>query len=94
MSREITGKEVKETLKKVGIDTRYISVRHKWCGYSDMWWIEIKSEAIDKQRVQRICRQFEEIDIDERTSEVLMGGNTYVNVDYCWDIRKKQYGIM
>lgn len=89
----MTSKEIKEVLRKEGIDTRYISVRHKWCGYSDMWWVEIKSEEIDRQRVQRICNRFEKIDRDERTGEILMGGNTYVDVNYCWDIRKKAYGV-
>ena len=89
----MTSKAIKETLRKEGIDIRYISVRHKWCGYSDKWVVEIKSEDIDKKRVERICRRFEEIDIDERTGEILMGGNTYVWVDYCWDIRKKAYGV-
>lgn len=90
----MTSKEIKEVLREKGIDTRHISVRHKWAGYSDIWWVEIKREDIDKKRVEQVCRQFEEIDRDERTGEVLMGGNTYVWVDYCWDIRKKEYGVV
>ncbi|MDE6504856.1 MAG: hypothetical protein K2L42_03200 [Clostridia bacterium] len=90
MSREVT-KAIKEALKKAGIDTRFISVRHKWCGYSESYHIEISSTEIDRDKVRRICNNFQKIDWDERSGEILMGGNTYIWVDYCWDIRKKAY---
>lgn len=89
--REVTN-AMKAALKKASIDTRFISIRHKWCGYSESYRVEIKTEAIDREKVRRICNNFESIDRDERTGEILAGGNTYVWVDYCWDIRKKEYG--
>ena len=89
--REVN-KAMKAALKKAGIDTRYISIRHKWCGYSESYSVEIKSETIDREKVKRICKAFEEVDRDERSGEILMGGNTYVWVEYCWHIRKKEYG--
>ena len=89
--REVTN-AMKAILKKAGIDTRLISIRHKWCGYSESYHVEIKSKAIDKKTVSMICSNFAKIDRNERTGEILAGGNTYVFVDYCWDIRKKEFG--
>ena len=83
--------EIKKELRKAGIDTKYISVRHMWCGYSDSYHIEIYDESIDRELVRKVCYRFEQVDRDERTGEILMGGNTYIWVDYCWDIRKKEY---
>lgn len=88
--REVN-RAMKEALKKAGIDTRFISIRHKWCGYSESYHVEILSADIDREKVRRICNNFEEIDRDERTGEILAGGNTYIWVDYCWDIREKAY---
>lgn len=84
-------KEIKKSLKEAGIDTRFISVTHKWCGYSESYRVEICSTDIDKDMVKRICNRFKEIDRDEITGEILEGGNTYIWVDYCWEIRKKLY---
>lgn len=87
----IMSNEIKKELAKAGIDIKQISVRHRWCGYSESYWVEIKSRDIDRELVRKICSQFEEVDRDERTGEILMGGNTYVWVDYCWEIRRKEY---
>ena len=88
--REVN-KAMKEALRKAGIDTRLISIRHKWCGFSESYHVEIKPVYINWQNVWIFCNNFKKIDRDERTGEILAGGNTYIWVDYCWDIRKKAY---
>lgn len=88
--REVN-RAMKEALRKAGIDTRFISIRHKWCGYSESYHVEIKDEKIDRKLVEAVLKNFDEIDRDERTGEILEGGNTYIFVQYCWDIRKKEY---
>ena len=88
-----SGKQIKEVLKKAGIDTRQVSVRHKWCGYSEVYHVTLNDEAIDIDRVKRLCRGMEYYERDERTGEILEGGNTYIYVEYHWDIRKRHYGL-
>lgn len=89
MNRELSGNEIKRILRKAGIETKHISVRHKWCGYSESYWVKIMSLDVDKKKVERICRGLESYEVDERTQEILQGGNTYIFVDYDWQLEYK-----
>lgn len=82
---EILTKEIKNEFKKAGFDMKKVSVRHRWAGYSESYDIELKDRNMDIQKAREIARKFREVDRDEVTGEVLLGGNTYVFVQYSYD---------
>ena len=82
----LTSKIIKEELKKKGFDTKKISINKKGCGYSESFWITIKDVNIKIKEVEAIVQQFEKIDRDEATYEILEGGNTYIFTRYDYEI--------
>lgn len=72
--------EIRKQLKDAGI--KGVSVR------SDEYAIRctIKSAAVDRRDVEKIARGFEVVDWDERTGEILAGGNTLVFVEYAYGV--------
>lgn len=77
-------KQIKQELKNAGFDIKKISVRHHWCGYSESYVIEILDKNIDIKKVKEIAYKYNDFDRDEATGEILMGGNTYVFVQYSY----------
>lgn len=75
---------IRAELKKLGYDSKQISVRSGNCGYSSYSTITIKDLSIDIELVKDACLKFNDVDYDERTGEILEGGNTYVRVEYDW----------
>lgn len=75
-------KEIKKMLKENGIDTKYVSIKHRYCGYSESYDITIKSVDVDINEVEKLIKSFEQYERDERTGEILEGGNTYIIVQY------------
>lgn len=59
-----------------------ISVRKQKCMYSDAFNIEINQAHINIDDVEKLAKKFESVDRDERTDEILSGGNTYIFVEY------------
>lgn len=59
-----------------------ISVRKQKCMYSDAFNIEINQAHINIDDVEKLAKRFESVDRDERTGEILSGGNTYIFVEY------------
>lgn len=82
-------KEIKSYLKSKGIDTKKVSIKHKWCGYSESFDITIKDINININEVEKLVKQFESIDYDEVTGEILQGGNSYIFVAYDYDTIKE-----
>ncbi len=74
-NKEIAAK-IRKQIKDAGI--KGVGVR------SDEYAIRctIKSAAVDRRDVEKIARGFEVVDWDERTDEILAGGNTIVLVEY------------
>ena len=68
--------------KKLGYNSRKISVRKQCNGYSDAFYVTIKDINIDIEQIEKICKRFESYEVDERTQEILCGGNTFVFVEY------------
>ena len=72
---------IKNELKKEGYAKGYtISVRD--CGYSTSVKIKITSPEINRIEIEKIANRFQEIDRDERTGEILAGGNCYIFTEY------------
>lgn len=81
----MNSKELKQYLKENGIETKNVSIRHSYFGYSDGFDVTIKDISIGRKEVEHLLKKYESIDRDEMTGEILAGGNTYVNVDYDYD---------
>lgn len=74
--------QIRQELKNAGYGRNKVSVRHQWCGYSDAIHVTIKDKSIPLEDVKRIAKRQEYYERDERTGEILAGGNTYVFVQY------------
>lgn len=74
--------EIRAQLKAQGITSRQVSVKSGICGYSDYIHATIKTAKIDINKVEEIVNQYTYIDRDERTGEILAGGNTYTRTQY------------
>lgn len=74
-------KAIRAALKEAGITSRQVSVRHRYVGYSSSFNITIKDGNISEMQVKNICKRFESYETDERTGEILEGGNDYILVD-------------
>lgn len=78
-------KEVKEFLKSKGIETKNIRVSS---GSS----IEVKllDPKLDYDQIENYLKdEFESYQRDEATGEILSGGNTFVFIDYDYDLVKE-----
>ena len=79
---------IRQALKKAGYKVpSQISVRKR---STSAYVVEIKSLDIDKDEIEKIVRKYENISYDERTGEILAGGNTYVFVSYDYDVEHKE----
>lgn len=85
----IRSKEIKNYLKDNGIDTKKVSVKELSGGYSQAFQITIKSSDIDIEEVENLSHHFKNYEIDERTGEILQGGNTFVFVEYDYNTIKE-----
>lgn len=70
---------IRKELKEHGYNNRRVGVR--FSGYSAIY-VTIKELAIDKKEIENIAMKYESYSRDERTGEILSGGNTFVFVDY------------
>jgi hypothetical protein len=78
-------KDIRAALKTMGITSRQVSVKSGYCGYSDYIHVTVKTAAIDIKAVETIVKGYEYISRDERTGEILEGGNTYTRTQYSDD---------
>ena len=74
-------KAIRAALKEAGITSKQVSVRHRYCGYSSSYNITIKDGNVSELQIRDICKRFESVDYDERTGEILEGGNDYILVE-------------
>lgn len=77
--------EIRQELKKRGINSRMVSVKSGYCGYSDYINVTIKTAEVDIREVEKIVKKYQSIDRDERTGDILEGGNTYTRTKYSED---------
>lgn len=86
MTNKELGAKIRSELKAAGYPARAISVRVNYCGYSTSVSVTIKDINISLSDVEKIVNKYKDIDYDERSGEILMGGNTYVSVRYDYDL--------
>ena len=72
---------IKEELKKAGFKKGY-TISVKDCLYDTAVKIKVNDPTINRKEIEKIAYKYQEIDYDERTGEILGGGNYYVFVDY------------
>ena len=73
-------KAIRTTLKEAGFNQKQVSVKKQWAGYELVFNVTIHDEKIEKDEIEKIVAKFRSIDYDERTGEILAGGNDYVFV--------------
>ena len=73
---------IRQALKEKGYTSRRVGVSYHIAGLSAVIRVTIKEPNIDKGEIENLVKGFSEIDIDERTGEILEGGNTFVSVHY------------
>lgn len=81
MTSKERSKAIRAALKEAGLTSKQVSVKHRYCGYSSSYHITIKDGNISQMQIEDICKHFESVDYDERTGEILEGGNDYVFVE-------------
>lgn len=69
---------IRKELKEHGYNNRRVGVSYD--GYAIR--LNIKELAIDIKEIENIAMKYENYSRDERTGEILSGGNTFVFVDY------------
>lgn len=77
---------IKAELKKAGYSVKLVSVRSGKCGYSDSTDITVKDLSCNINEIRKICASFECIDYDQYSGEILAGGNTYISVQWDWEL--------
>lgn len=74
--------EMRAAFKGKGWTGRQVSVRAKYFSLGSSISVHVKDPAIPLEPVKEIARLAEHVRRDERTGEILGGGNTYVDVGY------------
>lgn len=82
----LTSSSIKKYLKNNGINTSMISITHKYNGCSESFYVTIKDININKKNVETLTNKLEYYERDEVTAEILEGGNTYIFVNYDYDV--------
>jgi hypothetical protein len=88
MTRNEKTAAIRAELKKRGWNSRQVSVRGRPCTYSSSIDVVIKDARVPLKVVEKIANSYESVRRCEVTGDILMGGNTYVSVDYDSDALK------
>ena len=83
MLKEKAAKIRKEIKSQLGYTAKQVSVRSV---HGTELKVTVKDITIDLQQIEKIASQFEDIHRCEATNEILLGGNTFVNVGYDWQV--------
>ena len=84
MTDDEKAKAIRAELKAHGYNSRRIGVTLKYEGYSSVIRVTIKEKDIDKKEIESIADKYKFYVTDERTGEILSGGNTFIRVSYDW----------
>jgi hypothetical protein len=77
MCKELA-KELRNKLKELGYNRTMVGVTSDY----DSINVAVKSIDVDFKTVEELANNYEKLDRDHLTGEILLGGNTYVNVNY------------
>ena len=75
-------------LKALGYNSTQVSVRRENCGYSSSYTLTIRHPDVNRAKVVEIEKKHESVSICQASGEVLMGGNTYIDVSLTEEVRK------
>lgn len=82
MTNKELGNKIRKALKEAGFASKDVSVRVKDCGYSTSVDLTIKNPLIRYTEVEEVAERFNSYERDEKTGEILEGGNTYIFLGY------------
>ena len=86
----MTNKEIntaiKKELKEAGYSTKDFSVSVKDSLYDTAIKIKIKTPYVSRANVEKLLKHWESYELDQRTGEILQGGNKYLFVEYDYKI--------
>lgn len=87
MTNKELGNQIRKELKENGIARKDISVRVRDSLYDTAVHIKIKNPMIRKSDIEKVVKKYDQVEHDARSYEILVGGNTYVFIDY-------EYGVV
>lgn len=88
---ELAIRAAQELKSKLGYNQRQVSIRYKLAGYSDSLYFTIRDiKNVNINKVEEFANKFKSVDYDEKTGEILAGGNTYVFVKIDYKLEQKE----
>jgi len=76
-------KLIREQFKKLGINSRQVSVTAPYYGSIR---VSVKDLSVNIEQLQQIASQYETVHYCHVSQEILSGGNTFVSVSYDWKV--------
>ncbi len=76
-----TKQKIQEVLKNAGINSRQVSIREPRCGYDRAFELTIRDPRFEIEQIEDLVMGFKKVDRCEVSGEVLMGGNTWIDVE-------------
>lgn len=81
--------EIRDTIrsefKMLGITNRQVGLTVQFAGYSISIKASIKDFTLNEKMIAEVVNKHRSVSRDERTGEVLEGGNTFVSISYDYD---------
>ena len=74
--------EIRKKLKEAGFTSKDYSIRVRDAGFSTSVDIRVKNPRVRLSDIEQITKRYESVEHDERTGEVLEGGNIYTFCQY------------
>lgn len=81
-SREDKVKEIRATLKSMGITSKQVSISGKSALYDSVIVAKIKDLTVNRKQIEEVLNQYHEVEYCEYSGEILNGGNTYTRTEY------------
>ena len=78
------GDAIRDALKKAGWKRSEVTVAKGRGGYDAVYHVTVKNLKLPIENVEKVAKKFEKLDWDDRTGELLAGGNTVIFVEYDW----------
>lgn len=75
-----TVQAIRSHLKANGYNARRVTVKSSQRTHSRAYDLVVRDDGVSLQKIKNLVSQFESIDHDEVTGEILGGGNTFVSV--------------
>ena len=83
--------KIRQDLKKAGYKVpAQISVTTRRGGYSSAYDVTINDLKISSNEIEKLLKKYESYEYDQKTGEILAGGNTYIFVTYDSDVERKE----